>query len=138
MSYLDEELIADLKASDISFDVVSETEHASIVDKINENVPFSGSKVAWGNIEKSINFGFSSSDLAVSRLADEIGRTAEDTLIFIGDCACDEAYCISLQHVDKVLRIFSQLPQHTYIVSKSLTWIACISFEGDLDFASLL
>lgn len=138
MSYFDEELVADLKDSDIGFDIISEAEHSSMLRRINEKVPFSGSKVAWKHLEASINFGLASSVSAVSHLAEEIRNVTDEDLIFIGDSACDEAYSIGLKHIDKVLRIFSELPQHTYIVPKSLAWIACISFEGDLDFAKLL
>ena len=138
MSYFDEEVTADLKAFNINFDILPEVDHASMVSKINETVPFSGSKVAWSSLETSINFGPTSSDLAILNLAKEIQKLTGDNLIFIGDSACDEAYSISPAHIDKALSIFSEIPQHTYIVSKSLTWIACISFEGDLDLASLL
>ncbi|WP_052958841.1 hypothetical protein [Pseudomonas marginalis] len=138
MSYFDEELTADLKIFNICFDILSEIEHASIVSKMNEKLPFSGSKISWSNLEASINFGLASSDLAISRLAEEIRRLTDGDLIFIGDSACDEAYSINSKHIEKAIKIFSELPQHTYVISKSLTWIACISFEGDLDFVDIL
>lgn len=137
MNYFDEEVVADLKALNIQFDILLEGDHASLVSKINENVSFSGSKVAWSNLETSFNFGFASSDLSISSLAKEIQKLTDENPIFIGDSACDEAYSINLIHIEKALRVFSEYPQHTYIVSKSLTWIACISFEGDLDLAKL-
>lgn len=137
MNYFDEEVVADLKALNIKFDILLEGDHASLVSKINENVPFSGSKVAWNNLETSFNFGFASSDLSISTLAKEIQKLTNDNPIFIGDSACDEAYSINLIHIEKALRVFSEIPQHTYIVSKSLAWIACMSFEGDLDLARL-
>lgn len=138
MNYFDEEIITDLKAFNITFEVLTEADHASIVRNINENVPFSGSKVAWDKLATSNHFGLTSSDLAISHLAKEIQKLNDNNLIFIGDSACDEAYSINLMHIDKALSIFSEIPQHTYIVSKSLTWIACIASEGDLDFARLL
>lgn len=137
MSYFDEELTADLKAFDISFDILSESEHASMVSEINGKLPFSGSKISWNILEKSINFGLASSNLAISQLAEKIRKVTDDDLVFISDSACDDAYAIDSKHVCQALKIFSELPQHTYVVSKSLSWIACVSFEGDLDFAKL-
>lgn len=136
MSYLDNELIKDLSENSIGYDTLSESEHASIVKKINEQIPFSGSKIDWGNLKNSINFGSESSELAILKMANEIKSITDENTIFVSDSACDEAYSISAENLEKALRIFSELPQHTYIVPKSLTWIACISFEGDLDFAS--
>lgn len=138
MSYLDEELIKDLRDHNILFDILSESEHISIVRKINANIPFSGSKVAWSNLNTSMNLGREPSDFATLRLAEEIRKVADSNLIFVGDSACDEAYSISIEYLEITLKIFSELPQHTYIVTESLTWIACISFEGDLDFANIL
>lgn len=138
MSYFDKEVLSDLSKHNISFDVLTEIEHSSIVREINERIPFSGSKIAWTKLKNSINFSYNPLDLATSRLADEIRKVTDDNLIFVGDSACDEAYSIDPDFLEEALRIFSELPQHTYIVQKSLTWIACITFEGDLNFANLL
>lgn len=138
MSIFDEELITDLNTRNINFDILTDAEHASLVRAMNERIPFSGSKVDWGNLKNGIDFEHESSNSAISRLAEEMRKIDDGNVIFVGDSACDEAYSISLIHIDKALEIFSKIPQHTYIVPGSLTWIACISFEGDLDLASLL
>jgi hypothetical protein len=88
-------------------------------------------------LESSINLGSEPSSLAISLLAQEIRKVADADLIFIGDSACDDAYSINPEHLIQTLKIFSELPQHTYIVSEAITWIACISFEGHVDFATL-
>jgi hypothetical protein len=137
MSYFDDELTAELKALNISFDVLSQTEHASMVVKINEAVRFSGSQIPWNNLKNSVNFGWAPSKKAIAQLAEEIEKLADKDLIFLGDSACDEAYSIGVEYLEKTLRVFSELPQHTYIMPKSLNWIACISFAGYLDFAIL-
>ncbi|WP_411379946.1 hypothetical protein [Pseudomonas sp. MPB26] len=135
MNYFDEEVMTNLNNFNMTFEVLTEAEHVSIIRNINENVPFSGNKVAWDKLSASNHFGLTSSDLAISNLAKEVQKFNDNNLIFISDSACDEAYPINLMHIDKALSIFSEIPQHTYIVSKSLTWIACIASEGDLDFA---
>lgn len=138
MSVFDEEIITDLNTRNINFDILTDTEQASLVRAMNERIPFSGSKVDWSNLKNGIDFKHEPSNSAISRLAGEIRKIDDGNVIFVGDSACNEAYSISLIHIDKALGIFSKTPQHTYIVSTSLTWIACISFEGDLDLASLL
>ncbi|WP_395607971.1 hypothetical protein [Pseudomonas sp. B22129] len=137
MSYLDKELISDLKKHNINFAVLSQAEHEFMVSEINERLPFSGNKIAWSTLDNSINLGFESTGMAIELLAAEIKKVANNNLIFIGDSACDDAYSISIEHINQALGIFSELPQHTYIVSKPISWIACISFEGHLDFANL-
>lgn len=138
MSYLDEELIADLKKLKISFNTLSEVEHNAIARKINESIPFIGNQIAWSTLENSISFGPASSNLAISMLAEKISAVADGELVLIGDSACDDAYSVSVEHLEQILRVMSELPQHTYILQKSLAWIACISFEGHLDFANIV
>ena len=138
MSYFDEKLTTELRFHGIQFTTLHPSDHTSIVREINEKIPFSGSKISWTKLKKSINFGHELQDLAFSRLSNEIQKVADDTIIILSDSVCDEAYCTNTEHLEKTLRIFSEIPQHTYITSKSLTWIACISFEGQLDFAKLL
>jgi|TARA_R110000851_G_scaffold321353_1_gene486750 hypothetical protein len=46
MSYFDDELIMELKPQNIVFDIPPTNDHASIVREPNENIPFSGSKIA--------------------------------------------------------------------------------------------
>ena len=71
-------------------------------------------------------------------LAEKISAVADGELVLIGDSACDDAYSVSVEHLEQILRVMSELPQHTYILQKSLAWIACISFEGHLDFANIV
>ncbi|WP_438868384.1 hypothetical protein [Pseudomonas sp. L1(2025)] len=131
MSYFDEELITDLKKLNIDFSVISQAEQDSMVSRINERIPFSGNQIDWSRLE---SFGSASSILAISLIAAEICKISDNDLVIISDSACDNAYSISPEHLNQVLKILSDLPQHTYIVSEDFTWIACISFEGRLDF----
>lgn len=137
MSHFDDKLIAELRSHNIAFNILPANDHASIVREINENIPFSGSKIAWSKLNNSMNFGGDLTDSPTSRLAKEIKKVADDTIIIVGDSVCDDAYCINLEQLEEALSVFSEIPQHTYIVQKQLNWIACISFEGDIDFALL-
>lgn len=127
----------ELRPQNIAFDILPTNDHASTARDINENIPFSGSKITWSKLHKSINFADDLPDLAISRLVREIKKVADNKIIIVGDSACDEAYCINTQQREEALRIFSETPQHTYIIQRNLYWIACISFEGDTDFSLL-
>lgn len=138
MSYFDEELITDLKKLNIDFSVISQTEQDSMVSEINERIPFSGNQIDWSSLGNSIDFGLAPSTLAISLIAAEICKASDNDLIIISDSACDNAYSISPEHLNQVLKVLSEFPQHTYILSADFTWIACISFEGHLDFCKFL
>ncbi|MBD9460808.1 hypothetical protein IB241_24270 [Pseudomonas sp. PDM05] len=55
MSYLDDELIADLKRLNINFSILSEAEHAAIVRRINERILFAGSQIPKSQPRRPIN-----------------------------------------------------------------------------------
>ncbi|WP_248751938.1 hypothetical protein [Pseudomonas sp. MWU15-20650] len=134
MSYLDDEIINDLKKMNVKFSIPPEAEHDLIVELINENIPFSGNQIAWSLLKENTYIGPSSSHVTLEKLEKIIKSTTERNVIFIGD-ATDNAYSITTSDLMHSLQLFSKTPQHTYILQKQLDWIACISFEGDVDFA---
>ena len=136
MNYFDEELIKDLKKSNINFSILSEAEHNTIVNSINETMPFSGNQIAWSKIKNSISYGLETSNLAISLLTEEINKKTKNKLYFVGD-ACSKGYSIDHEKLSEAIKILSELPQHTYIVPEPMTWIACLSFEGHIDFVNI-
>lgn len=104
---------------------------------MNSKIPFSSSNINWGNLKNSHIFFNEPLNIATLQLAEKIRELSDGNLIFVGDSACDEAYSITPKNLEQTLKLFSELPQHTYILQNSLNWIACISFEGDIDFALL-
>lgn len=136
MSYLDDEIINDFKQMNVQFSVPSEAEHDSMVELINETIPFSGSQIAWSSFKEITYIGPSSSHTTLEKLEKKIKSATERHIIFIGD-ATDNAYSITINDLMHSLHFFSKIPQHTYILQKQLDWIACISFEGDVDFVKL-
>lgn len=58
-------------------------------------------------------------------------------MIFLGDSAIEYAYSIAIAELRRALDIFAELPQHTYIFPEQLHWIACLAFEGHIDYADL-
>ncbi|PSL90883.1 MULTISPECIES: hypothetical protein [unclassified Pseudomonas] len=137
MNYLDEEVIGDLEGLKITFSILPELEHEKLVDSINGNIPFSGSQIAWSKLQNSINFDSSTSINPLLLLTQEINKTNTEKMYFVGD-SCSVAYSVGRESLGEVLKVFSELPQHTYIVPEPMTWIACLSFEGYIDFAKLL
>lgn len=136
MSYLDDEIINNFKKMNVKFSISSEADHDLLVKVINETLPFSGSQIAWSSFKESTYVGPSSAHVTLEKLVKKIKTATERNVIFIGD-ATDNAYSITLSDLMHSLQYFSKIPQHTYILQKQLDWIACISFEGDVDFAKL-
>ncbi|CRM09450.1 hypothetical protein [Pseudomonas sp. 37 R 15] len=136
MSYLDDEIVKDLYRLNIEFDIPAEVEHDLIVETINAAVPFSGNQIAWSLFKENTYVGPSSLRSTLEILEKKIKAATKCNVIFIGD-ATDNAYSITCRDLMQSLQIFSKIPQHTYILQKQLDWIACISFEGDIDFAKI-
>lgn len=136
MSYLDGEIVKDFKKLNIKFNIAPQTEHDLIVKIINEAVPFSGSQIAWSSFNNNTYIGLSSSQATLATLEHKIKSATQCNITFIGD-STDQAYSIKISNLLQSLQIFSRIPQHTYILQKQLNWLACISLEGDIDFAEL-
>ncbi len=134
MSYLDDEIVKNFNQLNIEFEISPEAEHDLIVEKINAIVPFFGNQIAWSQFKENTHIGLSPSQATLALLEKKIKEATKHNVIFIGD-ATDNAYSISATDLMQSLQIFSKTPQHTYILQKQLDWIACISFEGDIDFA---
>jgi len=136
MTYLDEELIEDFRKINTPIVIFPKERHNSIVQKINDNIPFSGSQIAWSLLKKSTYLGATTSQASLKSLNKKIKLIAEGDVFFVGD-STDNAYSIDVKDLSLALRIFSTIPQHTYITQEDQSWIACISFEGDIYFAIL-
>lgn len=136
MSYFDEEIIQDFKKINANLIILPEIEHDRIVDAINERLPFSGSQIAWSSLRDSTYLGTTESQGALESLATKIKLVSGGYINIVGD-STDFAYSTNINNILLALQIFSTIPQHTYIVSEPISWIACISFEGHLDFANL-
>ncbi|NWE23326.1 hypothetical protein [Pseudomonas sp. P7548] len=136
MSYLDEEIIEEFKKNNVTLITLTEDEHNLITDKINEQLPFCGSQIAWDSLKGSTYLGTATSPEVQNSLAEKIIPVSYDLILIVGD-ATDNAYAINLENLTFAIKVFSTIPQHTYITQKNLTWIACISFEGYVDFSTI-
>ncbi|WP_411705129.1 hypothetical protein [Edaphovirga cremea] len=136
MSYLDIEIIKDLKSTNTNFTTLSDSEYELITNKINETIPFSVCNIAWSLLNDSIYIGATSSYASMTLLADTIKSITASDVIILGD-SIDSAYLININNIAQALRIFSTIPQHTYITQQNLKWIAGMSFESDIYFSTL-
>lgn len=79
------------------------------------------------------------SDTSIELLAEKIKQIFENHVVILGD-STDNAYSINVENIYPALRIFSTIPQHTfitYISHEKIKWIAGISFEGNMYFSNL-
>lgn len=136
MSYLDEEVVEDFKKINTKIIILSDSKHDLIAEKINDNIPFSVSNIAWNLLKDAIYLGASTSQMSMDALAEKIKLITEGDVIILGD-STDNAYLIDIKDLSPALKIFSTIPQHTYITQERLDWIAGISFEGDIYFSKL-
>ena len=139
MSYLDDEIIEDFKKIGITFTILPRQQHNLIVSEMNNSIPFHTCNIAWELLEDSIYLGDITSDTSIESLAEKIKQTTESHVIIVGD-STDHAYSINVEDIYPALRIFSTIPQHTFITfisQKKIKWIAGLSFEGNMYFSNL-
>ncbi|MDT3312180.1 hypothetical protein QZR14_12530 [Pseudomonas sp. rhizo66] len=135
MSYFDDELEKDLSNSNITFEKLKPEVHDSFVSSINKKFPFSGSKITWNTLPNSMNYVKKEANQAFIDISKRITTLNASEIIFIGDSLTDKAYKISTANLECALAIFADIPQHTYFFSESLSFIGCISSEGEIDFS---
>ncbi|MFW9080178.1 hypothetical protein ACOI9X_13005 [Pseudomonas sp. P2757] len=135
MSYFDDELEKDLTAFNILFEILEPEAHETFVSSINEKLPFSGSKIVWNTIKNSMSYAKSEKKQALFDISNKIRDLNVSEIIFIGDSLTESAYRTSTARLENILKIFSDIPQHTYFFSDSLSFIGCISSEGEINFS---
>ncbi|MGY4641017.1 hypothetical protein [Pseudomonas sp. TE24901] len=135
MNYFDEEVIKDFQNHNAELIILTEAECDLLINAIS-SLPFSGIQIAWKSLKGSTYLGTMESLEAQNSLVEKIISASDDDILIIGDTA-DNAYSIDVKTLALAIEIFSQLPQHTFITQKNLSWIACISFRGHIDFSTL-
>jgi hypothetical protein len=135
MSYYDDELEKELSELNIQYKKLEKEEHDGFVSDINKKVSFSGSKISWGLLQNCISD--STSKHSIKLISEKIISLNEIEVIFIGDSLLDDAYQINTKNLEHALNILSEIPQHTYFFSNSLSWIGCVSAEGYIDFGEI-
>jgi len=71
-------------------------------------------------------------DKALSAIAQKATSSTSE-ILFIGDSLTHLGYKIKSTDISSVLAEILEIPQHNYIFPQDLSWIACLSIEGDID-----
>ncbi|NMZ02174.1 hypothetical protein HBO04_18805 [Pseudomonas proteolytica] len=137
MSYFDEILIDTLQKKGIGFLKLSKTEEAKLTDEIQKKFTFVGNKIDWNTIKKPIDLNNLDRFEALAKISEGLSRLRVKNICFLGDSAIDHAYIVQISDIRETIDVLSEIPQHTYIFPESLCWIACITFEGDINYADL-
>lgn len=137
MSYFDDEIQKDLANSGINHEKLDDTIHDKLVEKINQNFPFVGSKICWSSFPDSISYSKNNADTAFAEITKKAKILEVTEIIFIGDSLTESAYKVHTMDLEKTLAMFAVVPQHTYFFSNQFNLIGCISSEGEIDFSEV-
>jgi hypothetical protein len=137
MNYFDIELEKHLKAENIHYERLPSEAEEKCINKIQEKIIFSGSQIDWKALQNATNLSHMDKSLALNEISEKLNSLGVEGVIFLGDSAIGHAYSIAITNIRRALDIFAEFPQHTYIFPENLHWIACLSFEGHIDYAEL-
>ena len=137
MSYFDELLIDTLQKKGIDFLQLSKTEEAKLINEIQKKFTFVGSNIDWSTVKKPVNLNTLDRLEALAKISEALSHLNTKNVCFLGDSVIDHAYVVQIDDIREAIDIFSEIPQHTYVFPENLCWIACITFEGDLDYVDL-
>jgi hypothetical protein len=137
MNYFDNNLVEMLNENGILYERLSDKEQEDLINNIQNKIIFAGSKIDWEALENATELSYMDRPLALAIVAEKLGSLGIQQVIFLSDSAIEHAYSININDIKKALEIFADFPQHTYIFPQSLHWIACLAFEGQIDYADL-
>jgi len=137
MNYFDIELEKHIKADNIHYERLPNEAEEKLINKIQEKTTFTGSKIDWETLQNATNLSHMDKFLALNEISEKLNSLAVQRVIFLGDSAIEYAYSIAITDLRRSLDIFAEFPQHTYIFPERLNWIACLAFEGHIDYADL-
>lgn len=76
-------------------------------------------------------------DQAFRAISEKVKALRIPEIVFIGDALTEIAYKTSTNDFETTLSIFADIPQHTYFFSDNLSFIGCISSEGEINFSEI-
>lgn len=132
MNYYDEEFITWLNNKKITHEIIEQNTHDNFISLIKKIYPFSGSKIEWSKTEKFLNFNMKNKNDAFLEITQKAMKSTSK-IVFIGDSLTHFGYKIKNIDISLALSEIIEIPQHNYIFPQDLSWIACLSMEGDID-----
>ncbi|NIL17434.1 hypothetical protein AU074_06670 [Pseudomonas sp. ATCC PTA-122608] len=137
MNHFDTELEKSLKTDNIHYERLPKKDEENLINKIQQKITFSGSQINWKILQNATDLSHIDKSLAFSEISEKLNSLGVQRVIFLGDSAIEYAYSIAIADLRRALDIFAEFPQHTYIFPEQLHWIACLAFEGHIDYADL-
>ncbi|KAE9648178.1 hypothetical protein [Pseudomonas sp. PB106] len=137
MSYFDEEIEKDFVNFGINYEKLDDATHDKLVTKINKNLLFTGSKIAWNSLPDRTSSQKHNADTAFIEISKKVNNLEVNEIIFIGDSLTESAYKVHTMDLEKTLAMFVYVPQHTYFFSNRFNFIGCISSEGEINFSEI-
>jgi len=109
------------------------------VDKVNANLPFTGSRVNFELLNEYQRIFFEEKDTLVAFIKDiatKVGIKPDEKVVYVGDNVSNLTYIFSFEYLDKVIvDILDNIPEHHYFLSQDMKWILYISYEDCAEFA---
>lgn len=137
MNYFDTELEKSLKTDNIHYERLPKKDEKNLINKIQQKITFSGSQIDWKILPNATDLSHIDKSLALNEISEKLNSLGVQRVIFLGNSAIEYAYSIAIADLRRALDIFAEFPQHTYIFPEQLHWIACLAFEGHIDYADL-
>ncbi|NWE14389.1 hypothetical protein [Pseudomonas yamanorum] len=137
MNHFDTELEKSLKTDNIHYERLPNKDEKRLINKIQRKITFAGSQIDWKTLQNATDLSHMEKSLALTEISEKLNSLAVQRVIFLGDSAIEYAYSIAITDLRRALDIFAEFPQHTYIFPERLNWIACLAFEGYIDYADL-
>lgn len=137
MNYFDNDLVETLKKYNICYEQLPREDQDAFIHRIQKKITFSGNQIDWDTLEGATELGNMEKTLALIKISEKLDSLGVQKVIFLGDSAIEYSYSIEISDIKRALEIFADIPQHTYIFPEELHWIACLAFEGHIDYADL-
>ncbi|MCM8531299.1 MAG: hypothetical protein NE330_09085 [Lentisphaeraceae bacterium] len=107
---------------------------------IEENFPFTGSKIAWSKVTGAVSERFSNKSFSKESINFSIGLLSDNCIgndegiVIVGDNLMNNAYQTKVRYLEQVLEEVLDIPQHIYVISENGRWCMVFSLEGYVDF----
>ncbi len=102
---------------------------------INQELPFVGTAVAWSQAQGVHRHWFARSEDEVAALVPELlgALPRSSAITHVGDSQSPCSTRIPNERLGEFLLALLEIPEHHYFVPDDRSWVAVISFGGDVD-----
>lgn len=106
-----------------------------VFDWLMETLPVQGSRIVWAEVQGTHSHRPAAAD-AVSEICN---RTRSDVgVIHVGDSISPFGVRFTTSDAPGAVAALLEIPEHHYFLAEDGSWMAAVSFEGDLDIVDEL